>query len=417
MSSAGIPFTARAKHRARRFIVSPVTEQPAPASRFPFTRPPAPATPAGAADEESPVELIDDLVQHGAAVAGLHALSAQSLITLIQQLFYGRIRRRGASGIPLSTVALERSEIAAEEKAIKAEQAVAEQRLEACRVHRDQLREEFAVESAGVRATDWIQTIIAAIALLGVAVYLFHFYMSVFYNAFMFDPLGENGVARNLALNSATLINPTAWRVAQSNPILYLYPFVFFALGLGLHAAWKLRLRILFGLVVVGTLLFDGFLANEIVRKVHTAEYLLGKTPKPWADGMFLRDPQFYLVMFSGFLVFIVWGGLIGYFLSQVEKLHPGAVKNRLKLAEEEFERLEARMQGLPARQSQLDKRRALCSGAFDEFRLDVASVFEGFQRAIAAQWAHEPHKHMALVQEAKATCDRERERLEGLVR
>lgn len=368
-------------------------------------------------DADDSVELVDDLVQHGAAVAGLHALSMQSLVTLVQQLFYGRIRRRGASGIPLSAVALERAEIAAEDKAIRSEQAVTEQRLEECRVRRDRLREEYAVESAGVRATDWIQTLIAGAALVGVAFYLFHFYMSVFYNAFMFDPLAERGLARSAALGSATLINPKAWRVAQSNPILYLYPFVFFALGLVLHAVWKHGSRLWLTVIIVATLLFDGFLATEIVRKVHTAEYLLGKTPTPWTDGMFLRDPQFYLIMFSGFLVFLVWGVLIGYFLSHVEKLHPGAVKNRLKLAEEEFDRLETRSAGLPARQSQLDKRRALCSGAFDEFRLDVASVFEGFQRAIAAQWAQEPHKHMALVQEAKATCDRERERLEGLVR
>jgi hypothetical protein len=395
--------------------VSPVSEVPSSPTASRFGGIPSPSK-DGVADPAQ-IEFIDDLVQHGAAVAGLHALSAQSLITLIQQLFYGRIRRRGASGIPLSTVALERAEIAAEDKAIKSEQAVAEKRLEDCRVRRDQLREAYAVESAGVRATDWILSFILGVSLIGVAIYLFHFYMSVFYNAFMFEPLSQHGLARSAALNSTTLINPKAWQVAQSNPILYLYPFVFFALGLVLHAAWERKWRLALGAILVGTLLFDGFLAAEIVRKVHEAEYMLGKTPKPWTDFMFIHEPKFYLIMFSGFLTFVVWGGLIGVFLAQVEKLHPGAVKNRLKLAEEEFDRLESSATGLPARQSQLDKLRALCAGAFDEFRLDVASVFEGFQRAIAAQWAHEPHKHMSLVQEAKATCDRERERLEGLVR
>ena len=362
-------------------------------------------------------ELVDDLVQHGAAVAGLNALSPQALVTLIQQLFYGQIKKSGATGMPLSAVANERAEIAIQDAKLKGEQANAERDLERSRLKRDELRDAFAVESAGVRMTDRVGAVLGGAIWIAVTVYLYCFYLNVGFNALMFEPLTDRSMARLAALASAALINPQALGRALHSPTLLFYPAAMLTLGFLLHWLWGARKRAAVIGILLLTLAFDAFLASEIVRKIHLVQYAMGEVGVEWAPGMEFQQTQFYLVLCLGFGTYVAWGLLTGHLLGLIGKMQLGAVKPRLMLAEEEYERLQQGMEGFPARRMELDRRRKACEGAFDRFRLDVASVLEGFQRAIAAQWAHESAHHAALVQEIQRVGDRERERLEGLAK
>ena len=365
----------------------------------------------------APVETVDDLVRHGASVAGLSALSTQALQAVIEKLFYGEVRVKGSQMPPLSSVAAERKTLQADQRRLDEERKVALAQRDACEGEVHRLREEQAREDLGVRLIDKVSLAIMLLFLLPLTAFLVLFYVSVAYNAFMFAPLGDRVFANSAQLASAAILNPRAWAAAVENPVLFMYPSVFLALGYLLHVAHKRRAWAGMVLLLAVTLAFDGLLAAEVVRRLHDAQYLLGNVAGRWVSGQQFRDSSFYIILSAGFVTYVIWGFLLSQLLGAVEKLSPGSFRARLRHAEERLAKVEADQAEHTRRAERLEERRVACEGAFDRFRTDALSILQGFQRAIAAQWAGDAAHCEALTHEAQQVHDQVVTRLMGQVR
>ncbi len=143
--------------------------------------------------------------------------------------------------------------------------------------------------------------------LIPLSVYIFIFYISTSYSAFfkVFDPKISlfNSVFEADALSKALDDGPL------EAGFVFLIPFVFFSLGYLIHMFWSQKkhssyLKVV-GLLVL-TFAFDAILAYLIDQK----EYDFNKTPNSpeFTIASAIQDPTFWLIIFAGFVSYLVWG-------------------------------------------------------------------------------------------------------------
>lgn len=153
--------------------------------------------------------------------------------------------------------------------------------------------------------------IIGLIILLFLTLYLFVFYSSASYSAFFktFE-ITNIGVANSI-------FDPQAISKALSEGVTELVliltiPFVFLGLGYLIHkiqeaTGWTKYLRI--GLLVLVTFLFDAILAYEITHKIHEIKQQGSFIAQPdYTVEMAMRNVQFWMIIFAGFVVYLIWG-------------------------------------------------------------------------------------------------------------
>lgn len=143
--------------------------------------------------------------------------------------------------------------------------------------------------------------------LIPLSLYIGIFYISTAYSAFFkeFDP--------NVSLfhtifeaQALTKAYDAGWLVAG---FVLLIPFVFFSLGYLIHMFWSQKKWSSYGkvaLLFIITFSFDAILAYLIDQK----EYNFNKTPDSpdfTLPGAF-QDPTFWLIIFAGFVSYVVWG-------------------------------------------------------------------------------------------------------------
>jgi len=140
--------------------------------------------------------------------------------------------------------------------------------------------------------------------------YLFFFYVSASYKALYTD---FEGIAGRLAAGMGTgSIMPKPAELAEAmqyNYLLFLVPFVFYAFGWAFHIILDLKNKYKFvflgGLIGV-TFFVDFLLALLIHNNLEFAKELMGLSTKSWA-----ADPAFYMILFLGFIVYILWSILL----------------------------------------------------------------------------------------------------------
>lgn len=140
--------------------------------------------------------------------------------------------------------------------------------------------------------------------------YLFFFYVSAAYKALYTD---FEGIAGRLAAGMGTgSIMPKPAELAEAiqyNYLLFLVPFVFYAFGWAFHIILDLKNKYKFvflgGLIGV-TFFVDFLLALLIHNNLEFAKELMGLATKSWAG-----DPAFYMILFLGFIVYILWSILL----------------------------------------------------------------------------------------------------------
>lgn len=149
--------------------------------------------------------------------------------------------------------------------------------------------------------------------------YLFFFYVSAAYKALYvdFEKLADN-MAQGRGVGS---IMPQPSELAdamQFNFLLFLVPFVFFAFGWAFHILldMKQKIKILFlAMLISVTFVVDMILALIIHNNVETAKDLMGLSTIKWSV-----SPTFYIILFLGFLVYIIWSLLLDSLLREWDK-------------------------------------------------------------------------------------------------
>ena len=142
--------------------------------------------------------------------------------------------------------------------------------------------------------------------LVMLSVYLFFFYISAAYKALYVDFEGiAESIAEGVGVGS---IMPGAYELSEAlqfNYLLLLVPFVFYAFGWAFHILLELKSKykfIFLTLLITVTFMVDFLLALIIHNNTESAKELMGLATIPWS-----QSSTFYIILFLGFLVYIIW--------------------------------------------------------------------------------------------------------------
>ncbi len=146
--------------------------------------------------------------------------------------------------------------------------------------------------------------------LLALTGYLFFFYVSAAYKSLYTD---FEAIAERLAAGMGTgSIMPKPAELAEAlryNYLLLLVPFVFFAFGWAFHIILEMKHKLKFvflGALITVTFVVDFLIAILIHNNLEYAKELMGIETRSWA-----ADPAFYMILFLGFIVYILWSILL----------------------------------------------------------------------------------------------------------
>ncbi len=149
--------------------------------------------------------------------------------------------------------------------------------------------------------------------------YLFFFYISAAYKALYVDFEGiSEKIAEGLSTGS---ILPPAYEIAEAiryNYLLFLVPFVFYAFGWAFHILldMKHKAKIVFiSLLITVTFIVDLLLALIIHTNTESAKELMGLSTMKWS-----QNPTFYIILFLGFLAYILWSIILDSLLREWKK-------------------------------------------------------------------------------------------------
>lgn len=244
-------------------------------------------------------------------------------------------------------------ELQAKKEEIEAANAKTEEEIKQKEAKIDQLREDI-LNIREVRNNDHeklkheafspLKFSINLVILLALSVYLFFFYVSTAYKALYvdFEKIAEN-IAQGIGVGS---IMPQPYELAEAiqyNFLLFLVPFVFYAFGWAFHILLDLRHKAKFvflGALITVTFVVDFLLALIIHNNVNQAQDLMGLATTHWSS-----SATFYIILFLGFLVYIIWSILLDSMLREWDKKKvTGNMKKIIKHLQKDIKRLQAKL-------------------------------------------------------------------------
>jgi peptidoglycan hydrolase CwlO-like protein len=163
----------------------------------------------------------------------------------------------------------------------------------------------------------WMKLSINLFFLLPLSIYLFLFYVATIYKVFYFNAVQ---IAESSTGTISALPAPGELSEALSyNYLLLFAPFLFFGFGYAVHVLLenKSRLKYLFvSLVLLVTFLLDFLMAYKIHKNTSDAELLISDSlPIP-----LFEDSNFYIILFMGFVVYIIWSILLNALINEWKK-------------------------------------------------------------------------------------------------
>ena len=174
---------------------------------------------------------------------------------------------------------------------------------------------------SSAKASFWIGFVI----IVFLTVYLFVFYSSASYSAFFKDFTPDDTKITQAIFDAQAIRKALADGFTELIFILAI-PAVFLGLGFLIHKFSEEKgvgkyLKIS-GLVVV-TFIFDFIIAYAIVREIHEIgrQTVLHDTPPAMTLGMAFQDVNFWIIIFAGFVVYIIWGLVFSFTMSEYEKM------------------------------------------------------------------------------------------------
>jgi len=180
-------------------------------------------------------------------------------------------------------------------------------------------------------------------------IYLFIFYSSASYSAF-FKEFSLNSIGVADSIFDAQALSKSFNDGVSELVLILTIPFVFIGLGYLIHKfqeqkSWTKYLKIFFLIVV--TFIFDSILAYEITEKIYNikAENSFEEMP-PYTIAMAFQSVNFWLIIFAGFLVYLIWGFVFDFVMEAYAKLDQLGIlirtkEEEIKHREEDVKKLE----------------------------------------------------------------------------
>lgn len=164
--------------------------------------------------------------------------------------------------------------------------------------------------------------------LLMLSAYLFQFYVSATHAA-LFQSTDATLAKLNSTDQSAiayvfnSIFNPDVYADAGGSVWFLIFaPFVFYAFGFAIHSLLESESRkkwLWIASIFLITFVLDALIAYKIHQNTEVVLVdLLGNPPKP-----FHTDVNFYIVIFMGFVVYVIWGILLHALFVEWNKRNP----------------------------------------------------------------------------------------------
>jgi hypothetical protein len=160
---------------------------------------------------------------------------------------------------------------------------------------------------------------IGAILLLPITLYLLVFYVSASYSAF-FKTFADDSLTA--AIFDADALNNSFKASWLEGVLVITIPFVFMGLGYAIHMVQKIKgyksiLRMI--ALILTTFLFDALLAYMIEKKIYDFNKTLNSAP--YDLKVALAEAEFWMIIFAGFVVYIIWGLVFDFVMKEYENL------------------------------------------------------------------------------------------------
>lgn len=213
--------------------------------------------------------------------------------------------------------------------------------------------------------------------LIMLSVYLFFFYVSAAYKALYvdFEKIADN-IAQGIGTGSIMPGPAELGEAIRYNYLLFLVPFVFYAFGWAFHILLELKQKVKFvflGLLIAVTFTVDFLIAMIIHNNTEEAKELMGLATKHWSG-----SSTFYIILFLGFLVYIIWSLLLDSLLREWDKRKITAnIKKIIKHLQTDIKTLQKRLRPV---QHILDQITA--------FREDVSTIMYGSLKKYIEQFS-----------------------------
>lgn len=163
------------------------------------------------------------------------------------------------------------------------------------------------------------QFYIGLFLLLPITLYLLVFYISASYSAF-FKEFADDSLTA--AIFDADALNNSFKASWLEGVLVVTIPFVFMGLGYVIHMVQKtkgykniIRMMALF----ITTFLFDALLAYQIEKKIY--EFNKTTESSPYNLNIALGEAEFWMIIFAGFVVYIIWGLVFDFVMKEFENI------------------------------------------------------------------------------------------------
>jgi hypothetical protein len=232
-----------------------------------------------------------------------------------------------------------------------------------------QIRETRAKDTEKLKADNFspLKFSLNLFILVMLSIYLFFFYVSATFKALYVD---FEGIAESLAKGEGTgSIMPGTYELAEAlqyNYLLFVVPFVFYAFGWAFHILLELNSKakyVYISLLIAVTFAVDFLLAMIISDNTENAKALMGLPTIQWS-----LNPSFYIILFLGFLVYIIWSILLDSLLREWSKKQiTDNLKKIIKHLNGDIKILQAKLEDVVADKKQIA-----------DYRDDISTVMYG---------------------------------------
>ncbi|MBZ4043254.1 ABC transporter permease [Flavobacterium hibisci] len=176
--------------------------------------------------------------------------------------------------------------------------------------------DKFGIEDGkGLKA----QFYIGLFLLLPITLYVLVFYISASYSAFFKEFSNDSLTAAIFDADAFTNSFKASW---LEGVLVVTIPFVFMGLGYVIHMVQKGKgIKNIFRMIAlfVTTFLFDALLAYQIEKKIY--EFNKTTDSAPYNLNIALGEAEFWMIIFAGFVVYIIWGLVFDFVMKEFENI------------------------------------------------------------------------------------------------
>jgi hypothetical protein len=238
-------------------------------------------------------------------------------------------------------------------------------------------RPQQITQDSFTKASFWI----GAVIIMLLTVYLFIFYSSAAYSAFFKIFTFDDATIVNSIFDAQALLK--AWQDGFTEMILILtIPAVFLGLGFLIHKFQEQKGRSrhlkIAGLVAT-TFVFDFILAYEITKKLHNIQVQgsFDNTLQEMSIGLAFQKVEFWLIIFAGFVVYLIWGFVFDFVMKEYEKLD--RINYAIKTKEKKIAEYKIECKAIKDRIGPLEAEKTRVTGKINRLRVELNGVITYF--------------------------------------